>query len=252
MYAPCLPANTAVTASPRPTVLRAWAFACAAIAGAIALTGCAHAPLQALPEPPTPLAVIPGCPSEPDGSLSICQWRRVTWGHHLWASGLVSGFVVSGNAVYNRFVEAEALAAGLVALGVPRDRIALESRALHTDENIAYALRLLEARGETVVTVASDGFQAKGGCAMVRAWSDGRVDCIPAPMDYVLVRARMSEGMPDVRTAPVPESEWMPLREREDAIAAQTGWRRPPSMLLYAGKAILRPFGLSRPPRLPE
>lgn len=227
-----------------------------ALAGFVVLlfvgTGCAGATLQALPEPPAPLAIVPGCPSEPDGTLSACQWRRVVWAHHLWASGLARGFVVSGNAVYNRYVEAEALAAGLVALGVPASRIALEPRALHTDENIAYALRIAESRRERLVTVASDGVQANGSCAMVRAWTRGEIDCIPAPIDYAWAKARMARGLPEVRTSPVPADSWLSLEERERRIAAQTGWRRPPSMLLYAQNALLRPFGLARPPRLPE
>ncbi|MFZ5475465.1 MAG: ElyC/SanA/YdcF family protein [Myxococcota bacterium] len=197
--------------------------------------------------PVAPVAIVPGCPSEEDGTLSACQWRRVVWAHHLWASGLVGGFVTSGNAVYNRYVEAEALAAGLAALGVPADRVTLEPRALHTDENIAYALRLLE--GHAVVAVASDPIQADGGCAMVNAWTEG-VTCLSAPMDYRFVGARLARGVPEVRTEPV--NEWVPLDEREAAIREITGWKRPPSMMLYLVNTLKRPFGLSRPPRLPE
>jgi hypothetical protein len=201
-------------------------------------------------EPVSPVAIVPGCPSEPDGTLSACQWRRVVWAHHLWASGMVSGFITSGNAVYNEFVEAEALAAGLVALGVPRERIRLEPRALHTDENIAYALRIVAAEGLDVVAVASDPFQVNGGCAMVSEWTDHAVSCFTAPMDYRLVNARMQRGVPDVRTSPT--SDWIPLDEREAAIAEEVGWKRPPSLWLYFTMSIKRPLGLAKPPRLPE
>jgi hypothetical protein len=172
----------------------------------------------------------------------------VVWAQHLWASGQVGGFVASGNAVYTPYVEAEALTEGLVALGVPRARVWLEPRALHTDENIAYALRIAGELGVREVAVASDGWQASGGCAMVEAWSE--LACTPAPIDYDLVRARLSRGVPEVRGERV--QSWVPLAVREAEIARETGYRRPPSLVLYITKALLRPFGLARPPRLPD
>ena len=220
----------------------------------LSLFACSRATLQVRDPgaPPVQAAIVPGCPSEDDGRLSFCQWRRVLWARQVWASGLADTLIVSGNAVYNRYVEAEALRAGLVALGVPPDRILLEPRALHTDENIAYALRIAKAHGFEHLAVASDGIQTQGTCDMVQTWSEGTVTCVAAPMDCRLIHARLAMGLPDVRTEPVPEDEWLPLKEREARIAQELGTRpRGNSLVIYATHALLRPFGLAKPPVLP-
>ena len=218
------------------------------------LFACSRATLQvgAVDRPPVDAAIVPGCPSLDDGRLSPCQWRRVVWAHHMWATGRARTLIVSGNAVYNRYVEAETMAAGLVALGVPAARIRVEPRALHTDENIAYALRIADAEGYETLAVVSDAVQTLGTCEMVRVWSAHARTCLPAPMDYPLVKARLAMGLPDARSEAVPEAEWMPIEERERRIAEELGIRkRGNSMWIYFTKSLGAPFGLSKPPVLP-
>lgn len=218
------------------------------------LLACSRATLQvgAVDRPPVDAAIVPGCPSLDDGRLSPCQWRRVVWAHHMWASGRTRTFIVSGNAVYNRYVEAEALKAGLVALGVPAERVYLEPNALHTDENIAYALRIADTHGLSTLAIVSDALQTVGTCEMVREWSDHTRTCLPAPMDYMLVKSRLAMGLPDARTEPVAEADWLPLEARERLIAEQLGRpKRGNSLWIYFSKSLLAPFGLSNPPPLP-
>ena len=207
--------------------------------------------------PPTPVvgpipvdvALVPGCPTEADGALSDCQWRRVAWAQHLYAIGAVDRLIVSGAAVQNRYVEADAMKLGLVALGVPAERVLTEPQALHTDQNVAFALDLVDAHPDWRFAVASDPLQAPGCCDMVRAWS-GR-ECAVLAMDMPLVDLRVRLGMPEVKAEPVPAAHWLPLDERERRIAALTGHRRGNSMLIYASKALLNGFGLSHRPPLP-
>lgn len=212
------------------------------------------APLQELPPSRLPVdaAIVPGCPSNDDGTLSDCQWRRALWAHHLYATGLVDRLIVSGNAAYNPYVEADALAAGLRALGVPDDRILREPRALHTDENIAYALLIADEHGLGDVVVASDLGQAPGGCLMVREWSRDTRECYASIIDYRWLRARLASGLPVVRTDPVPADEWLPLEEREAQIAAVTGERpRRSSLSVYLSRSVRALVGTSEPPAPP-
>ncbi len=230
------------------------------------LPGYTHQVHVALPPPSEPVeqvyAIVPGCPSNEDGTLSVCQWRRVIWAAHLYDIGAVRYFVTSGSAVYTPYVEADALAAGMEALGVPADIILREPNALHTDQNVAYSMRvvataLMSPDEYTAVRIvaASDVGQAKGMCAMARAWrgsvtspSPGALfdGCTPATLDESYVQARLADPLPPVTTPPV--ADWVPLSEREAAIAAETGHRRPSSFWVYARGAVLAPFGLSRPP----
>jgi len=198
--------------------------------------------------PPT-LVIVPGCPSQADGRLSGCQWRRVLWASLLWEAGRAEHFVTSGSAVHNRYGEAEALRAGLVAMGVPPDRVFTETQALHTDENIGYALQVGLALGFESFAVASDRNQALAGCSMLRRWGH---PCRTLGLDSAAVAALGSQGLPDVRTRPVPADTWLTLEEREERLAEATGRRRRPrSVPYYVAWSILGVFGLGRPPEPP-
>ena len=199
--------------------------------------------------PPIEAAILPGCPSAKDGSLSGCQWRRVLWAKELYDRGVVRSFVASGGAVYNRYVEAEALRAGLVALGVPLDAVQLETQALHPDENLAFSMRLASGRVAGRTAIVSDELQVVMGCSMMRMWG---VDCLPLPMDEELVEARMTEGVPMVRTLAVPEARWMSLDDREAARAEVMGRdRRGSSGWVYAWGLVKGLLGLGVPPEQP-
>lgn len=111
------------------------------------------------------VVVVLGTPVSPDGTLGenlTARVRRAAALAESWPNALL---MVSGAAVQNRFVEAEAMAAGLVAGGIDPRRIVLEPHARLTLENAAYTLRLIEVhpalRGAPVVlTVVTEPFHA--------------------------------------------------------------------------------------------
>jgi hypothetical protein len=199
------------------------------------------------------VAVVPGCPSESDGSLSPCQARRAVWAKVLWERGQATHFITSGGAVHSRYVEAEGLAAALFALGVPAERIYLDPDALHTDENMYNSMRIARKLGFRRVAVASEGMQAEGGCRMMHDWGQ---PCQPLSMEHRLVagqRERLAKILSRVRAARVPDSEWVEVDERERRLAGRTGRpRRPPSFLLYPWMGILRLSGHPWVPFAPE
>lgn len=181
--------------------------------------------------------IIPGCPSEDDGSLSPCQMSRAAWGAILWQRGVAGAFITSGGAVHSRYVEADAIAAGMIALGVPADRIFVEPNALHTDENMFYSLQIARARGFAHLAVASQKGHAAWSCRMLEDW--GARDCGAFSVDMEAVRAMDPRAkLRVVRT--VAAADYVPLAERERAIARRSGRRRPPSYLLYPFLGWLR------------
>ena len=200
---------------------------------------------SALAATPADVAIVPGCPTAEDGTISHCQQRRVACVSRLWNEGRVSHVITSGAAVYNQYVEADVMADALVALGIPADRVLRERNALHTDENIAWSLAIAEQHGFDDIVVATDIGQAQQGCALVRAWSSAR--CAAEAVDYRVVRLDLltgAFGLPDLRATPT--SNWVPLEEREQRIADETGTRaRRSSFLLYLGQAL---DGVSGPP----
>ncbi|MCP4809147.1 MAG: YdcF family protein [Proteobacteria bacterium] len=150
--------------------------------------------------------IVPGCPTEADGSVSACQWRRASWAAELFHGGAVENIVASGAAVYTPYAEAEALAQALEHLGVPSDRILVEDDARHTDENAAFSLQICEDRGWQRLAVASDGLHAVVVEKMLIEWG---ADAFALPVT-------------DYRTTPVPEirveptDRWRPPHEVDE------------------------------------
>lgn len=201
--------------------------------------GTAGLVLDGPPQRPFDAVVIPGCPVEGSGALSRCLKSRVLWGAVLWERGHAQRFIVSGAAVHSPFVEAEALAAGLAALGVPADRIWLEPEAFHTDENMYDSAQIARALGLRELGVASNGGHATWGCRMLREWGQ---PCRALPVDLSAARAlhaRTGDAVDRVRVSRVSDEKYGSLRDREAERARRAGRpRRPPSFLVYLRAAI--------------
>lgn len=149
--------------------------------------------------------LVPGCPANDDGTVSVCQWRRASWAADLFHGGSVDHVIVSGAAVYNPYVEAEGLAMALEEQGVPSDRITLERTARHTDQNAAFSLRIAEERGWNRLAVASDGLHAVIVDKMLTEWS-ADVDVVALP-----VQPTLNEDVPHLPLTPV--ADWRPPNE---------------------------------------
>lgn len=181
------------------------------------------------------VAIVPGCPSQEDGSVSDCQWRRALWAATLYEQGSVKNFVTSGGAVYNRYIEAEALAEALVVLGVPRTRIVLEPHALHSDENAAFSLRIIERRGWQSIAVVSESVHAVLIDKILAKWG---VASVALPVDRSAVKRQVEAGMPTVRTRQVPDERWLALEQRHALRTAELGYTRGASVPLYIRRAL--------------
>lgn len=195
--------------------------------------------------------IVPGCPTDLDGTPSACQWERAIWAAMLWEDGVTEHFITSGSSVYNRYIEAVTLKEALVALGVPDDRIYTETQALHSDENLGYSFAIAEDLGFERVGYASHDAHVSVLKRMLRGW--GRRHVPRFRMDVTRVRARMEQGLPLVHVSPVPRTEWMPLDEREAVLAERTGEKRLPSWFLYTVGFVLGGLTGDEPvPPVPE
>jgi hypothetical protein len=204
------------------------------------------------PTQPFDLVVVPGCPSEWDGRLSACQRIRALWAAVVWERGWARAFVTSGAAVHSPSVEAEALAAAMVALGIPAERIYLERAALHTDENMYGAMKIAQAIGAKTLAVAASKGQALFGCAMMSDWGQ---ECRALGLERSALEERLRQGaaarLDDVRSPVI--APWDPPIPRERAEArAQRRSPRPPSLFLYPAMAWRRLAGEPYVPPAPR
>jgi hypothetical protein len=100
--------------------------------------------------------VLLGCPNQADGRPAPCQVARADIAVALMRRGYGSRFIATGGAIQTPQVEAETLKALLVARGVSPDRIWTDPLAAHTDENLYYSTRIMEANGWRSALVVSD------------------------------------------------------------------------------------------------
>ncbi len=196
------------------------------------LSGCTSKYLVTRPPAdPFDAVLIPGCPSEDDGSLSRCQLGRAGHAALLWGEGWTRYFIVSGSDVHTPYVEAEAIAQVMTVLGIPPQRIVLERDALHSDENVYYAVLLAKKLAYARIAVASSGSVAGLLCKMMAKWD---YPCAAIAMDTDALERFLppyEARLRALRAARV--ADWESLGDREARIAKTNGYGRPPSFLLY-------------------
>jgi hypothetical protein len=221
------------------------------ISAIAAVAGCARYEVKPTAGTALDAVIVPGCPSQDDGSLSPCQMSRAVWAAILWRRGVTPSFIASGAAVHTPYVEAQALAQAMAALGIPPERIWIEPNALHTDENMYYSLQIARALGLRRLGVASQKGHAAWGCQMLVDWGQS---CAAISVDMTAVLAEHGRALLAQLRAPV-EPHWQPLGARERALAERSGRRRPPSFLLYPYIGYLRlngerwiPYAPAQPP----
>jgi hypothetical protein len=91
--------------------------------------------------------IVLGCPNDADGKPSACQTARADLTMKVVTAGLGDEIITTGGAVQNAWIEAETLRDLLVARGIAPERISVEPKAEHTDENLYFSSRIMEARG---------------------------------------------------------------------------------------------------------
>ena len=132
-------------------------------AGVVSSSGCAawydlfqrdkprpelYAEAQAQPKPPaTDVAVVLGCPANPDGTPSLCLRCRIKAALAAYQRGQVRAAIFAGGAAHNRFIEAAVMAREAERQGLPRAAILLESESLTTWQNLRLSRRIMEVHG---------------------------------------------------------------------------------------------------------
>ncbi len=213
-----------------------------AVLGALAGCGLSRFEQRGAPDKPFDAVIVLGCPSLPDGTPSRCQLARAVWATVLWERGWVESFITTGSDVHTPYVEAEALAQVMAALGVPADRIYLEPDALHTDENMYFSLRIAKKLGARSVGVVSTRGHALFACRMAADW--GADDCHALGVDLNAVRVRADAEVARLRDLRlVPTRNWRTMLEREHELTERFGRRRPPSWMLYLSLALSHAAG---------
>lgn len=105
--------------------------------------------------PPFDAIVVLGCRVHAGGSVRGALARRVERAAVAYRDGRAARVVVSGGRVWGDAVEADAMAQGLEALGVPAAHIVRERCSMSTKDNARFTARLLGRLGLPRVVVVS-------------------------------------------------------------------------------------------------
>lgn len=98
--------------------------------------------------------LVAGFPANADGSLHPMQRMRVEVGVTAYRNHACDRLIVSGAAVHNEHVEAEAMAVFAGELGIPKTHLIIEGRGRNTWQNISCSLPYLENHER--IFIASD------------------------------------------------------------------------------------------------
>ena len=110
---------------------------------------------QPWPAQPMDVAILLGCPADPDGSASMCERCRVKSAVRQWRKGSIRNLLFTGGAAHSPDVEAEVMGDLAVRRGVPADHVFREGRALTTWQNLRYSTQLMAAHGWRTVLIIS-------------------------------------------------------------------------------------------------
>lgn len=101
-----------------------------------------------LPRPPTTdVAIVLGCPANPDGTPSRCLLCRVKATLRAYRRGEFRAAIFAGGAAHNRYIEAAVMAQKAEQMGMPRAAILQERESLTTWQNLRFSRRIMEENG---------------------------------------------------------------------------------------------------------
>lgn len=106
-------------------------------------------------------AIVCGCRVEDDGQPSKILKTRVEKAVELWKERKVQYLIMSGAAVYNDYVEAEAMKQYAIELGVPEEYILMEKRAVSTYHNLLYSGKMMQNCSFSDCVVVTSGWHLR-------------------------------------------------------------------------------------------
>jgi uncharacterized SAM-binding protein YcdF (DUF218 family) len=158
------------------------------VAGLLALQACAFSSkttkrmLKQARSERYDLIVVPGVQFE-NAQWSRTMKARVYWSKYLYDQGIAKNIMYSGAAVYSPYIEARIMALYAEAIGIPRERIFVETKAEHSTENIYYSYKKARNLGFSKIALASDPFQTKLLRRFTRRKVSSDVGLIPIVFD---------------------------------------------------------------------
>lgn len=130
---------------------------------------------------PADVIIILGSGTQPDGSPSVGQTRRVQHGVALYKKGLASLILCTGGYTKQHpRSEAQTCVDLAEQSGVPPNAILMEEQSLSTEENAIYSRKVMQANGLKTALLVSDSFHLLRAEMLYRIYGIDVVGSSPA------------------------------------------------------------------------
>jgi uncharacterized SAM-binding protein YcdF (DUF218 family) len=142
--------------------------------------------------------LVLGAPADEDGGIGIEQQWRTDEAIREFRRGRASRMILSGGAVYNRFVEARVMAAYAEQNGVPAAAIVVEPASRNTLENILNVQAIMDAHGwHSVEVISSPEHLPRAAVLLQRTHLLWRTHAAPTPGrgEYDIARHTVAEAL---------------------------------------------------------
>jgi len=124
--------------------------------------------------------IVCGYPAKENGEPSELMKTRVERAVELWENKRASYLIFSGAAVANRHVEAQVMKSYAVSLGVPKDCIIEEKRAVSTYHNMMYCSEIMKEKNFCDCIVVTNGWHIRKARHYARKFE----------LDHVMAKAK--------------------------------------------------------------
>ena len=142
--------------------------------------------------------IVPGHELDDEGRPSWVRWNRMLTAKMMVDRGLASNVLVSGGKPRFGVTEAAAMVEIGVELGLPRERIFAEPRAVSSVQNGRFSAAIMKERGWKSALVVSDWRHLRYALPVFRDAFDARgLQLFWTPVDYDLMRKTPAARHPD-------------------------------------------------------
>lgn len=150
----------------KPYPIKRFAFYMITVSAVVVLSSCgmlnrhtANVFNTSVKNAPFDVVIVPGMPYD-TAKMNPLFKARMLWAKELYDKGLARNIIFSGSAVHSPYVEGTIMKMLADRMGIPAGHTFIEDKALHTNENISYGIKMAQDLGFTNIAVATDPIQA--------------------------------------------------------------------------------------------
>jgi len=167
---------------------------------------------QGMARAPYDVIIVPGIPFD-SANINILLKSRVLWAKALFEKRMTRNIIFSGSAVHSPYIEGMVMKIYADSLGIPASNTFIESRALHSNENVDYGISLARELGFSKIAVATDPFQS---FFLSRYSREKNMDIAMLPFSVDSMPVYNKSNLPRINASAAFIKNFVPLSEREN------------------------------------